>query len=229
MHSGKKSVYEYFNSFFSENIIETFNSYHNPTLEVTYINGRYQLNAGSVNYSYGPLHDAFRKYFKKDPPELKEDDRILILGLGAGSAASILRYELHLANSITGVEIDPMVIEAGRKYFDIDKIPLLEIVVEDAYDYVQKCHQKYDLIIIDLYIDDKVPDKFQSLDFIFRLSNCLHKGGKVVINKLIPKGQPDQAYTLMNHFQTVFDTMVMFEIYINKNTPNCFITGRLNE
>lgn len=228
MHRGSKT-YEYLNSFFKEQIIETYHSEYNPELEVAFVNGRYQLNAGKVNYSFGPLHDAFRKYFRKDPPSLRDDSEVLILGLGAGSVASILRNELQLNNPVTGVEIDPMVIEAARKHFALGKIPRLNVVIRDAYDYMADCMNKYDLIVIDLYVDDQVPAKFQTPQFITMVAGCLKPGGKLVFNKLqcTTGNQPD-VETLTDYFKTVFNTVEVITVYINKLNPNYFITGKIN-
>lgn len=229
MYSSKK-VYEYLNSFFNEKVIETFHSELNPELEVTYINGRYQLDCGSVNYSFGPLHDAFRKYLKRDPPRLDDRSSVLILGFGAGSAATILRHEHNIENRIVGVEIDPAVIEAGRKHFYLDKISNIEIVINDAYSFIEQNIEKHELILIDLYVDDKIPPKFETPEFISLVSKRLVLGGKVVFNKLVPKnGEHQSFHNLINTFQNTFDSMEVVKVNVNIDSPNCFITGVINK
>jgi spermidine synthase len=223
-HSNKIS--EYLNSFFKEKVIDTFDSEVNPLLEVALINGRYQLNAGSVNYSFGPLHDAFRRYFKKDPPSINAGSKVLLLGLGAGSVANIIRNELELDCPITGVDIDPAVIEAARKHFALDKLSGLRVVISDAYAFAIECKETYDFIVLDIYIDDKVPVKFETLKFVRMLSKLLKPGGKVVFNKL-QTSLADESGVLMltRYFQTIFEKTEVVKILVNKDTPNCFITG----
>ncbi len=223
-HSNRIS--EYLNSFFKEKVIDTFDSEVNPLLEVALINGRYQLNAGSVNYSFGPLHDAFRRYFKKDPPVLHANSNVLLLGLGAGSVANIIRNELEHDCLITGVDIDPAVIEAAREHFALDKLTGLKVVISDAYAFAIECKEKYDLIVVDIYIDDKVPLKFETLKFVRILSKLLKPGGKVVFNKL-QTSLADESGVLMltRYFQTIFEKTEVVKILVNKDTPNCFITG----
>lgn len=228
MYSSKK-VYEYLNSFFNGKVIETYHSELNPELEVTYINGRYQLDCGSVNYSFGPLHDAFRKYLRRDPPRLDARSSILILGFGAGSAASILRDECNVNNRIVGVEIDPVVIKVAREHFYLDKLNNVEIVINDAYSYVETNIEKHELILIDLYVDDKIPPKFETPEFISLVSKRLVKGGKVVFNKLVSRnGEQKSFHVLMNTFQNVFDSMEVVKVHVNMDSPNCFITGIIN-
>lgn len=225
MRRGNK-VTEYFNSFFREQVIEMLPSKINPHLEVALINGRYQLNAGNVNYSFGPLHDAFRKYFRQDPPDLISDSEVLILGFGAGSVASILRDELNIQCPITGVEADEAVIQLARTHFSLNRHSNLNIVIYDAFDYVANSTQSFDLIVVDIYIDDQVPAKFETRAFLSALSKMLKPGGKVVFNKLQPVNAGETASdALVKVFETVFEKTRVFNIRINKDSPNYFIVG----
>jgi spermidine synthase len=225
MRRGNK-VSEYFNSFFKEQVIELLPSKINPQLEVALINGRYQLNAGNVNYSFGPLHDAFRKYFHKDPPVLNADSKVLILGLGAGSVAAILHDELNFQCALTGVEIDEAVVQIARKHFSLDRMSSLTVVIDDAYNFIRNATEMFDLIVIDIYIDDFVPVQFETRAFLTAVSKLLIQGGKVVFNKLQPVNAGDTASkALLKVFESVFEKTSIFEIKINKDSPNYFIIG----
>lgn len=216
----------YLGSFFQEVILDVYQSNINPDLEVAIINGRYQLNAGKVNYSFGPLHDAFRKYFKKDAPNLEDDSKVLILGFGAGSVASIIRNELGLKSHITGIEADEKIIEIAKEHFYLNKLQNTEIHIIDANDYILQCPQKFDLIVIDIYLDDQVPVKFESREFIERIYQCLRVGGKVVFNRLQPTDTGDQTIkVLIGKFNSIFPKVTTVIIPINKKSPNYFITG----
>lgn len=221
-----KDTWNYISSFGKEQPIAQYFSKIGPDIEVSLINGRYQINAGCVNYSYGPLHDAFRRFFNLDPPVSGKEYPVLILGFGGGSIATILRNELEMPNPITGVELDEMMIKAGQEHFDLGKLADVEIVIDDAYEFIQKCHQKFSLIAVDLYINDKVPDKFMQAGFIDEVSRCLDSGGKLVFNKLV--GGDDEKNEL-NHLETLFkdhfDEVKTFKIPINKYSPNMMVTG----
>ncbi len=222
----EKRIKGYLSSFFKETIIETFPSEINPLIEVAIINGRTQLNAGCVNYSFGPLHDAFRKYFHKDPPLISDESQVLILGLGGGSVVNILREEYNLKSKITGVDIDTAVITAARKHFSLDKVENLVIVISDAYEYIKSCKLKFDLIVIDIYIDDTTPAIFESRQFISELGRCINENGKVVFNKLQHSGEDDSGVKrLSNYFRTEFRRTKVHKVSVNKSSPNYFITG----
>ena len=224
--SNLKDTWQYISSFSNEQPIAHYPSKIGPDIEVSLINGRYQLNAGSVNYSYGPLHDSFRRYFNLDPPVIGKNSPVLILGFGGGSIATILRRELEMPNPITGVELDEMVIKAGKEHFDLDKLTDVDIVIDDAFDFIQKCQQKFSLIAVDLYIDDKVPEKFMEAGFIAEISRCLNPGGKLVFNKLVSCDQDKiELKQLETIFKSYFNEVKTIKVPVNKLSPNMMLTG----
>lgn len=78
----------------------------------------------------------------------------LVLGLATGTVVKILNKK-YKGVKVTGVEIDPVMIGIGKKYFGLDKIPNLKIVNIDANKYHSK--EVFDLLLVDLYIGDKPP------------------------------------------------------------------------
>ncbi|MHC1775098.1 MAG: spermidine synthase [Lentimicrobium sp.] len=225
-----KETFRYLSSFATEQLVGSYASKVGPDIEVSLINGRYQINAGSVNYSYGPLHDAFRRYFNLDPPALAPSEPILILGFGGGSVATILRTERGFPNPITGVELDEMMIRAGVEHFGIDKIADLQIITTDALDFVRLCHDKFKLIVVDIYLDDVVPVEFQQKQFLEEARRCLLPGGKLVFNKLF-SGREGHAElrSIERLFAELFPESRTFIIPVNKKTPNYLITGSVIE
>lgn len=223
-----KETFRYLSSFATEQLVGSYASKVGPDIEVSLINGRYQINAGSVNYSYGPLHDAFRRYFNLDPPVLEPSEPILILGFGGGSVATILRTERGLTNTITGVELDEMMIRAGVEHFGIDKLTDLELINADANEFILHCHNKFKLIVVDVYLDDVVPVEFQQKQFLEEARRCLLPGGKLVFNKLV-SGSDGQAVlrSIESVFAELFKESRTFTIPVNKKTPNYLITGSL--
>lgn len=222
-----RKITGYLNSYFSEQVIESYSSRMNPQLEVSLINGRYQLNAGNVNYSFGPLHDAFRKYFKKDAPVLNKESHVLLLGLGAGSVIRILKDELGIGCKFTGVEADEAVLEVASRHFDLDKISGLSVVNADAAEFIETSSEEFDCIVIDIYIDDEVPVIFETRDFLQGVFRCLKPGGKVVFNKLQKLNHDNSKVRALIHlFEMIFNDVKVIKIPVNKQSPNFFITGR---
>ncbi len=219
-------AFTYLSSFASEQLLQMYPSRFGPDIEVSLINGRYQINAGDVNYSYGPLHDAFRRYFNLDAPPAGEGAPVLILGFGGGSVAHILRNERNLTNAITGVEIDPAVLQAGRDHFNLGKMTRLELFETDARDFIRTCNRTFALVVTDVYINNRVPEAFETIDFLSDVKHCLQPGGKLVFNKLVTDEETRLEYErLSGLFGEVFSRTQSFGIGVNKRMPNYMITG----
>ena len=80
----------------------------------------------------------------------KPRPRVLLLGVGGGSVAHALRT-LDESAEIVGVEHDPQVLRLARRHFGLDALRL-EIVVEDALDYLTRERRRFDLVVEDLFI-----------------------------------------------------------------------------
>lgn len=222
------NAFRYLSSFAEEQPVSYYTSKIGPDIEVCLINGRYQINAGNVNYSYGPLHDAFRRYFNFDPPPSGKEFPVLVLGFGGGSIASILRVEREMSNPITGVEIDSMMIKAGREHFNLDRIEGLDIIVMDALEFIRQCSEKYALIITDIYVDEFVPAVFEQKEFLEEVKRCLLPDGKLVFNKLVASTDTEFEKTALEKlFTEIFPNTRTFKVPVNKKMPNYMITGMI--
>ena len=126
---------------------------------------------------------------------------ILILGLGCGTAAKIFSKNFPDAN-IIGVEIDQVVLNLGKKYFELDKISNLEIICQDAAKYKSKL--RFDLIIIDLYLGEKIPDKLQNNNFLKNIQNLLSEDGIAVFNRIFWDEHKIQAHNFVDNSAKVF-------------------------
>ncbi len=94
-------------------------------------------------------------------PEARRRD-VLILGLGGGSAARILRA-LAPELRIVAVELRQDVVDAAMKHFDLGELDL-EVVVGDAREVARDLDERFDLVIEDVFIgsgrDAYKPDGF---------------------------------------------------------------------
>ncbi len=152
-------------------------------LEVQYASGKYRLDSTNVNYSFGGLHEVMQKAFSQFNIRNRNLKNALILGFGTGSVASILQNEYGKQVSLTGVEKDPVVLELGRKYFDLDQYKDLKLELMDVYDFVLNSSAvPYDLVIVDVFIDLLVPEKVREERFITVLNGFLSDRGILFFN-----------------------------------------------
>lgn len=123
---------------------------------------------------------------------------VLILGLGGGTVAKLLRK--YFPNSkISGIEIDPAMISLGKKYLNLGKYKV-DIKIKDANKF--ETDKKFDLILVDLYQGKNFPQNFETKKFMEKLRSFLAKNGKIAINRL-GKENHEFEKTLKDSFSTV--------------------------
>ena len=156
------------------------------TLEVTYINGALVLDSLNTNYSYGSLQRILAKGLRYIGYErIKKFEKILVLGVAGGSVVKTLVNEIKFKGEITGVEIDPNVIELANEYFNLNNIPNLKIYIDDAFEFVLKTNSKFDLIIIDIFQDTQMPNFLFEEFFINRINFLLNINGFILFNTMV--------------------------------------------
>lgn len=170
-------------------------------LEVTWANGQLVLDSKNTNYSYGSLQRVLRKGLKKIGFErIAQMQDILILGVAGGSVIKTITEEIKFKGKITGVEIDPEIIEMAQEYFGLNQIPNLKIIVADAFDYVLRTPFQYDLIVIDIFQDTSMPNFLFEKFFMNRIGSLLKPNGYILFNTMILNKQ-DNARNDQYHAQ----------------------------
>jgi spermidine synthase len=125
----------------------------NGTAEVRWEAGRLVLNSANGNQSFGSLHRVWQEVFAELHLREKPPLGVLMLGLGGGSVPRILRDELGTDAPITAVELDPAMVQLGRRYFGLDKHVQLRILEGDATVHIHSLRERFDLVLVDLFDD----------------------------------------------------------------------------
>ena len=161
-------------------------SVYSKNLEVTWNNGHLVLDSENTNYSFGSLQRVLKKGLKYIGYErIQNFQSILVLGVAGGSVIETLKKEVKFKGKITGVEIDAAVIELARKYFGLGNYNNVSIVNDDAFEFVLKTKEKYDLIIIDIFQDTTMPNFLFEDFFINRINFLLNVNGFILFNTMI--------------------------------------------
>jgi len=171
--------------------------------------GRRKVLVGGLTQSGGLVEKLWRKAISNLPAGRQGKQlairNCLILGLGCGSIARLITDHCPLFTKITGVEIDPVMIEIGRKYFRLDEIKNLEIVIGDAIEKVKSQKSKFNLIIVDLYLGKEFPKGAESEEFLNGLRDILAKDGLVIFNRLYyDKDQREKADKFLEKIRQFF-------------------------
>jgi spermidine synthase len=206
--------------------IEQTSSLWNPVLEIVLYGGKYSLNSKNTNYSFGSLHSVFIRIFKRLKLNWNDINNVLILGFGTGSVAEIVsKYKRDCI--IDGVEIDSKVIELGEKYFNTKSLKNVTIHCASADQFLKDCQKKFDLIIIDVYLDLNVPKELETDRFLVYVKNAMNIGGIVIFNKFInSKISRDGFPTLVELYEKTFGNLKMMTVM---GTDKIFIANRLAE
>jgi len=153
---------------------------------------RQQILTGYV-YDYFLLVPFFRKQ-QHSPPV----NNLCILGLAGGTTAR--QYSAVFGTlPIDGIEIDPAIIDVGRRFFALD-MPNLRVVIEDGRYYFVHSTQRYDVVIIDAYRPPYIPFQLTTVEFFRQVYDHLTSDGVVAIN--VARTETD--YRLVD---TIADTM----------------------
>jgi hypothetical protein len=115
---------------------------------------------------------------------------VLLLGAGTGNdAAAALR---NGAGDITAVEIDPLILQLGRKlHFEQPySSPRVHVILNDARSYVQNTDQRFDLIVFSFldshttssyYSTIRIDNYVYTLEALLRTKTLLKPGGLMII------------------------------------------------
>lgn len=165
------------------------------------------VSVGGLTQSGGVLKNIWKKTFKiLKNKKTKKIKKCLILGLGGGTAAKLIG-EFWPGAKITGVDIDPLMVKLGNKYLGLDKCGV-NVVIGDAKDYVRlssKSKRKFDLILVDLYIGDEFPKKFESEAFLKLILKLLSIDGTAIFNRLYSGDKRTKALKFGKKLERVFE------------------------
>lgn len=137
-----------------------------------------------------------------------EARRVLIIGGGDGG---ILREVCKHASveQITQVEIDAQVIEMCKEHLPAHSAgayddPRVNIVVDDAANFVRECGEQFDVIISDSTDPIGPGDVLFTSDFYQNCKRCLKKGGVLVAQNGVAFMQLDEVTTTARRMQKLF-------------------------
>ena len=106
---------------------------------------------------------------------------VAILGLAGGTTARQYRLAYGDAVDITGVEIDPAILDIGHRYFHLGDARAHE-VVSDARYWLDTQAGHYDVIVLDAYRQPYIPFHLTTKEFFAQVRQHLTTGGVAAVN-----------------------------------------------
>lgn len=190
-------------------ILEERKSKYNGDLRVvkTLGMGTY-IQAGGLTQSGGIAETIWKQTFRKITSSKITTNNCLILGLGGGTVAKLIRKK-YKDVKITGIDIDSEMVSLGKKYLELNS-QKVKIVIGDASNLSSFSKQKFDLIIVDLYNGDTFPDKFEKEEFTLLVKSLLSISGIAVFNRLYYGEKRPMAVKFGNKLKKIFAKVEWF-------------------
>ncbi|HEY6076898.1 MAG TPA: fused MFS/spermidine synthase [Gaiella sp.] len=140
--------------------------------------------------------------------------KILIVGLGGGSTQKRLFRDFGDVE-ITTVELDPEVVDAAYKWFELPRDPRVVVEVDDGRRYLQQTDERFDVIMIDAFYSDGVPFHLTTLEFVELMKERLSTGGVIATNVIGALAGSSSQITraLWKTYGAVFPTVELHPVY----------------
>lgn len=174
---------------------------YNEALHVSVVQGRLQLTTDDAIYSWADKYNNFKTVLMHLDWSKLDYRETLVLGLGLGSIPFMME-KMGYASIFTGVEIDEEVIYLASKYTLSSLSSPIDVIHADAASYLTTTTRRFDLIAMDVFVGQTVPEVFLSIRFATQLAQCITMGGTVIYNMLAHNEQDLQL--AKSYYQNVF-------------------------
>lgn len=137
------------------------------------------------------------------------------LGLAGGTIAHVFFTQLPSV-AVTGVELDPDVVDLGRRFFTLND-PNLAIVDDDARVFLARGRSRFDAIAVDVFRPPHVPFPCATREFFSLAKERLAPGGALMMN-VAALGADDPLVTgLLNTVASVFPEVWVWHPLFHRN------------
>jgi spermidine synthase len=166
---------------------------------------------------------------KEKRPEAKS---ILLLGLGGGTMVHLISRELPDAH-VVAVEIDSVIIDIAKEFFDLDDLTNLKVIEEDVLRVISSpgkfdlLKDTFDVVIVDIYCGAEYPDLGDSGSFFSGIKWFLRTGGLAVFNRIYIKTHQDEVDTFLDSVREVFSNVSSRSVAGTTNSDNILISGEV--
>ena len=218
----KITIWKKILSYFFDVQLEKKKSSFSGDLEILLSRGRIALCTKNAMYSFDDLYLNFRTAFSKLNISKINTDKVLLLGAGLLSVPYLLEKNHQKKIKCKAVDIDPMVLEAAAQYALPRLTSEIELVCADAAAFVLSDGGKYDLIVVDIFIDDTVPTIFEKENFLESLKNLLSENGLLMYNRM---ANNDVAFENTESFYNQIFKQVFFKSEMLALKGNCMLLG----
>lgn len=107
---------------------------------------------------------------------------------------------------VDAVELEQEIVNIAKEKFRIND-KNITVIVKDGFEYLKECNKKYDAIILDVFVGNKTPSKFESSEFFELVKSHLKEEGVFLSNNIsAPKKSHFQSLyiSMSEHFRCIY-------------------------
>jgi len=123
---------------------------------------------------------------------------LLMLGVGGGSLASKL-FISHPKLQMTLVDLRPTVIDIAHDFFYLPIHSRIQTHAMDAAEFINTNTAQFDVIVVDVFDEDGMPEPFSQPPFLNALINQLEPGNAILFN--LWQSTPEPTLEVINFFE----------------------------
>jgi spermidine synthase len=109
------------------------------------------------------------------------------------------------------VEIDPAIVDVGRKYFGMNE-PNLHVFVQDGRTFIETTQQHYDVVAIDAFQQPYIPFQLTTREFFSAIRAHLSPTGVVALNTGHTTSDFRLVQAFVNTMSQVFPSVYIFNV-----------------
>jgi spermidine synthase len=218
-------------------ILDEVKSAHNGLVKVVHVGNTKKIIVDNVLQSVNWESPICKRLYwgrtieilQEEKPDLKN---ILVLGLGGGTLIHLIRQSFPEA-FINSVELDPVMVEVAKKYFDLDSVTNHRIILEDALKVVvdpeayNLSKHSFDVLIVDIYVGSTYPDLGKSGNFISALKSMVNSDGLIIFNRIYIEEHQDDVNCFINYVSESLKDVKCAVVAGYTNSDNVLIFGRV--
>lgn len=154
-------------------------------------------------------------------PQRNTRPRLAIVGLAAGTIAK--QYTaIYGPTPIDGIEIDPAIVDAGRKYFAMTE-PNLHVTIADGRTFMRFSHGTYDVVALDAYKPPYIPFQLTTREFFQETRARMASDGVLFINAAHVGHDYRLVQAFVNTLSQVFPSIYTLDVPSNGAIANTLI------
>lgn len=116
-------------------------------------------------------------YFPTAASVYPKGSDVLLLGLGGGT---LVQQFKRLGFNLDVVELDKRIRDVAVNYFFID--PSTNIMIDDARHYINVNKKKYDIVTLDLFLNETPPSHVLTKESFMKIGDFLKEDGMIMMN-----------------------------------------------